>query len=137
MKSTFYTEDHEAYRDSVREFLARTVGWHEVASAGRRNTHAALPIEPVSPHDCLGDYCSDGFDSPVCGVSPPASTHVSVIFQNKAQCGATLSPSHVQDHLEVIRFTCGAGDTSGDDWWLRFAICCVSAGTYYDSTKSF
>ncbi|KHJ73620.1 MULTISPECIES: acyl-CoA dehydrogenase family protein [Rhodococcus] len=96
MKRTVYGDDHEAYRHSVREFLAR---WFEPLAADVR-ANKALPREfwlAAGKHDLLGLEVPERYS----GVEAGDYRFNAVLIEELAKMNAALASS-VSIHCDVV-----------------------------------
>lgn len=96
MKRTVYGDDHEAYRHSVREFLAR---WFEPLAADVR-ANRALPREfwlAAGKHDLLGLEVPERYS----GVEAGDYRFNAVLIEELAKMNAALASS-VSIHCDVV-----------------------------------
>ena len=96
MKRTVYGDDHEAYRHSVREFLAR---WFEPLAADVR-ANRALPREfwlAAGKHDLLGLEVPERYS----GVAAGDYRFNAVLIEELAKMNAALASS-VSIHCDVV-----------------------------------
>ncbi|MFV9429162.1 acyl-CoA dehydrogenase family protein [Rhodococcus aetherivorans] len=96
MKRTVYGDDHEAYRHSVREFLAR---WFEPLAADVR-ANRALPREfwlAAGKHDLLGLEVPERYS----GVEAGDYRFNAVLIEELARMNAALASS-VSIHCDVV-----------------------------------